>query len=95
MKENEIFKYNTRSANLNTLDDLYNRYCNGYYQSLDDLSNAFVSLINRSKHERCKNGLAIEYLNQLKEIGTAEIQKKKQEFLTKWRIFFKTRFKEN
>lgn len=67
----------------------------GYYHSLDKLQDEFKQLIERTIKNRCKNQLAIDYLNRVMAQCMQHIDRKKNDFNAKLRNFYETKFKEN
>lgn len=67
----------------------------GYYHSLEKLQEEFKQLIERTIRTRCKNQLAIDYLNRVMVQCMQHIDRKKNDFNAKLRSFYETKFKEN
>lgn len=93
-QEDEGFKYKDRSF-IQTIDNLYNQYNMGYYHRLETLQDDFRYLVEKVIRTRCKNQLAKDYLNKLLVAAITHLDRKKNDFNSKWRTFYDNKFREN
>ena len=62
----DAFKFMNRFK-IESIDCLHTRYQFGYYNKLDSLQSDFAELIDRVIERRCKNNLAKDYLEYVKQ----------------------------
>ena len=77
------------------MDDLYNKYSFGYYHQLDTLKDEITHLVEKVIKKRCIGELSVRYLRKVLQASYAHLDRKKNDFITKWRVFFETKFREN
>jgi len=90
----ETFRFKDRSS-ITSVDYLYTRYNLGYYHRLESLQADFRHLIQTVIDTRCKNQLARDYVNRVLQQAMQHLERKRNDFNTKWRFFFEHKFREN
>lgn len=93
-KEDENFRFTDKSQIL-TIDTLFYLYNMGYYHNLEDLQDDFKKLIDRTIRLRCKNELAKVYLQKVSQQSLQHLDRKKNDFTSRWRSYFEGKFIEN
>lgn len=63
----------------------------GYYHSLESLERDLGELVEKTKKTRCKNELALKYLDYLMNTATMYLRRKQTDFLSKWRVYYESR----
>ena len=67
----------------------------GYYHSMDDLIGDFKAIVAHAQEVRCRNRLARNYLEKVKGTALQHMERKRNDFVARWRAFFDSRFREN
>jgi hypothetical protein len=86
----EFFDYKPIEK-LTSLDDLYEKFNMGYYHSLESLERDLCELVEKTKKTRCKNELALKYLDYFMSTATMYLRRKQTDFLSKWRVYYESR----
>ena len=78
-----------------SVEEIYERFIQGYYHDIDTLVNHINWLFNKAIKERCKNPLARKYLELYQTHVTTHLKNKQNSFNEKWRDYFHGKFNEN
>ena len=73
-----------------SMDDIYERFNQGYYHSMQSLEESMTDLFERTR-ARCKNTLAFKYLELIRAQSLNYLHRK-SDFRTKWLNYFGSRF---
>ena len=67
----------------------------GYYHKLETLQDDLTQLVERVTRTRCRNQLAKDYLAKVLQSGLLHLDRKKTEFVSKWRSYMEGKFRDN